>query len=271
MPLTDLIRYFNVADNADESTLYLSDERVFAWHQGLHLGSLFQPIVDLRHERIVGHQALLSARHEDGRALDSDQAYALCQTPEAVIHFDRLNRTLHALNFLAQRRHAGGYLQLAVHPRHLKAVQSQHGLVYEAILKRCGLGPEDIVLEIDAREFQHNRHLGDALANYRQRGYRLALCELSAARDGAALLTLRPDIVKLPLGDCHELLEQARRLGITVELSSIESGQDLAKAGASGAELGQGGLFGQAQADCRPTHSGQRLAYNSPSPSGVQS
>lgn len=32
MPLTDLIRYFNVADNADESTLYLSDERVFAWH-----------------------------------------------------------------------------------------------------------------------------------------------------------------------------------------------------------------------------------------------
>jgi len=85
------------------------------------------------------------------------------------------------------------------------------------------------------------------------------------------LLTLRPDIVKLPLGDCHELLEQARRLGITVELSSIESGQDLAKAGASGAELGQGGLFGQAQADCRPTHSGQRLAYNSPSPSGVQS
>lgn len=271
MPLTDLIRYFNVADTAGESTLYLSDERVFAWHKGLHLGSLFQPIVDLRHERIVGHQAHLSARHEDGRALDSAQAYALCQTPEAVIHFDRLNRTLHALNFLAQRRHAGGYLQLAVHPRHLKAVQSQHGLVYEAILKRCGLGPEDIVLEIDAREFQYNRHLGDALANYRQRGYRLALGELSTATGNTGLLDLRPDIVKLPLETCGELLEQARRLSIAVELGGIESGQDLAKAGDIGAELGLGGLFGPAQADCRPTHSSQRLAYNSPSPSGVQS
>lgn len=271
MPLTDLIRYFNVADTAGESTLYVSDERVFAWHNGLHLGSLFQPIVDLRQERIVGHQALLSARHENGRVLDSDQAYALCETPEAVIHFDRLNRTLHALNFLAQRRHTGGYLQLAVHPRHLKAVQSQHGLVYEAILKRCGLGPEDIVLEIDAREFRYNRHLGDALANYRQRGYRLALDELPAATDKAALLALRPDIAKLPLEDCQELLEQARRLSITVELGGIETGQDLAKAGASGAELGKGGLFGLAQINCRPTHSGQRLAYNSPSPSGAAS
>ena len=255
MPLTELIRYFNVADNAGESTLYLRDERVFARHNGLYLSSLFQPIVDLRHERIVGHQALLSAQYEDGRALDSDRAYALSQTPEAVIHFDRLNRTLHALNFLAQRRHAGGYLQLAVHPRHLKAVQSQHGLVYEAILKRCGLAPEDIVLEIDAREFQHNQHLGDALANYRQRGYRLALCELSAATDSPDLFALLPDIVKLPLDDCGELLEPARRLSITVELSGIETGRDLAKAGEIGAQLGQGGLFGSAQIDCRPTHS----------------
>jgi hypothetical protein len=66
-----------------------------------------------------------------------------CESAGSVMHFDRLCRTLHALNFLAQRQHAGGYLQLAVHPRHLLAVPSQHGLVYEAILKRCGLAPED--------------------------------------------------------------------------------------------------------------------------------
>lgn len=270
MPLTELIRYFNVADNAEASTLYLSEERVFARHNGLHLESLFQPIADLRNERIVGHQALLSAHDKDGGALDRDQAYALCETPEAVIHFDRLNRTLHALNFLAQRRHTGGYLQLAVHPRHLKAVQTQHGLVYEAILKRCGLGPEDIVLEIDAREFRHNRYLGDALANYRQRGYRLAFCELSDLTDSSRFLALRPDIVKLSFDACGELLEQARSLNIAVEQSGIETAQDLARAGAIGIELGQGGLFGPARIDCRPTHSGQRLAYNSPSSSGAE-
>ena len=138
MPLTDLIRYFNVADNTDESTLYLDEKRAAAWHRGLRLGSLYQPIVDLQQERIIGHQAILLARREDGTALSPAEAYAACETPESVVHFDRLCRTLHALNFLAQQQYAGGYLQLAVHPRHLLAVQNQHGLVYEAILKRCG-------------------------------------------------------------------------------------------------------------------------------------
>jgi hypothetical protein len=48
MPLTDLIRYFNAADTSGDSTLYLDGKRAEAWHGGLHLGSLFQPIVDLR-------------------------------------------------------------------------------------------------------------------------------------------------------------------------------------------------------------------------------
>lgn len=269
MPLTDLIRYFNVADSAGDSSLYLEGKRAAAWHNGLRLRSLFQPIVDLRKEAVVGHQATLSAQREDGSPVSTEEAYDLCPTAESVVHFDRLSRTLHALNFLAQRRHAGGYLQLAVHPRHLRAIQNQHGLVYEAILKRCGLGPEDIVLEIDAREFAQNPHLGDALNSYRQRGYRLAFCEFSAATDSAGLFGLEPDIVKLPLDGCSELLEPAQRLSIAVELSGIETGPDLAKAGTTGAGLGQGGLFGLAQPDCQPTHSSQRLAYNSPTPFGA--
>lgn len=271
MPLTDLIRYFNVADNAGESTLYLTGERVAAWHGGLLLGSLFQPIVDLDQERIVGHQAGLSARLAGGGPLSVEQAYARQQTAEDVVHFDRLNRTLHALNFLAQRRQVGGYLQLAVHPRHLKAVQSQHGLVYEAILKRCGLGPEDIVLIIDAGDVKPDRRLAEALSNYRQRGYRLALNVVATETATDDLLALQPDILQLPLDADAALLDAARHRAITVQLTGIESGRDLARASAAGAKLGQGDLFGAAQSDCRPTHSKAGLAYNSPSPSGEPS
>jgi len=188
MPLTDLVRYFNLADAAGESTLYLEGERAAAWHMGLRLGSLFQPIVDLQRERVVGHRASLSARREDGMPVSCEAAYALCETAEAVIHFDRLCRTLHALNLLAQRRHVGGYLQLAVHPRHLRAVQNQHGLVYEAILKRCGLGPTDIVLEIDTGQGSLDARLGEAVNSYRQRGYRLALSVPPEDAAPAALL-----------------------------------------------------------------------------------
>lgn len=269
MPLTELIRYFNVADTAGESTLYPDGQRAAAWHRGLRLGSLFQPIVDLRQERVVGHQAVLLARRDDGTTVSATEAYAACSTPESVVHFDRLCRTLHALNFLAQQQYAGGYLQLSVHPRHLLAVQNQHGLVYEAILKRCGLAPEDIVLQIDIPASCAQTRLADALASYRQRGYRLALSGSLAAHAIDDWLDLEPDILQLPVGAPSQLVEAAHHAGILIERSGIASGQDLALAGIAAIDLGRGSLFGPPAADCRPTHDKRRVAYNHPSPFGV--
>lgn len=262
MPLTDLIRYFNVADNAGESTLYPDGKRAAAWHRGLRLGSLFQPIVDLQRERVVGHQALLLAQREDGTAVSAAAAYAACESPESVVHFDRLCRTLHALNFLAQQEQTGGYLQLAVHPRHLLAVQNQHGLVYEAILKRCGLAPEDIVLNIDAGSVGRHPRLGEALANYRQRGYRLAIAAPGAVLAVDELLALKPDILQLPTTPEVSLLDAARRDGILVEVIRLETGANYAQARSAGVALGQGSVFGPPQSACRPTHGKDGVAYN---------
>ncbi len=267
MPLTDLIRYFNVADTSGESTLYLDGKRAAAWHGGLHLGSLFQPIVDLRQERVVGHQAMLVARRQDGVTVSSEEAYAACETAESVVHFDRLCRTLHALNFLAQQQQAGGYLQLAVHPRHLLAVQNQHGLVYEAILKRYGLAPQDIVLQIDTALADGHGRLDEALGNYRQRGYRLALAGQGANWPEASALALAPDIIQLP-----QLPTEWQNLpaGSLIELTGVDSGHTYEQARATGIDLAQGRLFGAPQADCRPTHDKGRVAYNSASLSGVR-
>ena len=265
MPLSELVRYFNAADSAGQSTLYPEGERVAAWHDGLHLASLFQPIVDLTQERIVGHQATLAVRSEDGTPLTPEAAYARCASPETIVHFDRLCRTLHALNFLAQQRYAGGYLQVAIHPRHLLAVANQHGLVYEAILKRCGLAPEDIVLAIDAAGISDDRRLDTALANYRRRGYRLALRQATRLDDDL-LQRLQPDIVRLDeIGPLHTV---DRPKVPNFELSGIDDADVLTAARAAGIRLGLGRLFGAPAADCRPTHNGRRVAYNSPTPTG---
>lgn len=266
MPLTDLIRYFNVADTTGESTLYLDGPRAAAWHHGYRLSSLFQPIVDLRQERVVGHQAHLLVRREDGRAISAAEVYAACETPASVIHLDRLCRTLHALNFLAQQQVAGGYLQMAVHPRHLLAVQSQHGLVYEAILKRCGLAPEDIVLQINTTACGERTRLTNALTSYRQRGYRLAL---SGPLPAETLLALAPDIVQRDSVEARHSLPSAQPAGILLELTAIDSGRQYEQACAAGVDLGQGSLFGSPEPDCRPTHGKRRLAYNHASPFGA--
>ncbi len=269
MPVEDLIRYFNAADAAGDSTLYVAGERVEAWHGGLHLGSLFQPIVDLRAERVVGHQASLSVRRADGTALPAEAPFAHCESGPSVVHLDRLCRTLHALNFLAQRQHTGGYLQVAVHPRHLQAVSNQHGLVYEAILKRCGLGPSDIVLDIDPGDVNLDSHSTQALANYRQRGYRLALQAPEQVLALPAVLALQPDILRLLAPD-PAICATARSAGIQVEINRIDDGATFRAARDSGSDLGQGRLFGEPSTACRPTHSRSRNPYNSLSSFGAR-
>ena len=270
MPVEDLIRYFNAADRDKEgdSLLYPKGERVEAWHHGLRLSSLFQPIVDLRSERTVGHRASLQAERADGNPLDAEAAYALCETGQSVVRFDRLCRTLHALNFLAQQRSTGGYLQLAVHPRHLLAVQNQHGLVYEAILKRCGLAPEDIVLELAADSLDSSGHFAHALANYRQRGYRVMLRVSSGNAAAISSLILQPDAICL--SERQSTLEaEARQRNIPVQLEHIDSGAAFRQAKNDGIELASGELFGLPAVDCRPTHRAANPSYNQSNPYGV--
>lgn len=268
MPLNDLIHHFNQTLSSGDSSLYLEHGRAAAWHRGLRLGSLFQPIAAMADERIVGHQAILATRHDDGTELTPEAAYARCATPEAVVCFDRLVRTLHALNFLAQRRYAGGYLQLVVHPRHLLAIQNQHGLVYEAILKRCGLGPEDIVLEIDGRAVIEHPELEQALNNYRQRGYRIALSHLDPATAGALLPKIRPDILRLTPDTLGRLPDDLSIDTLTIEASGIGNARALEQARHAGAALAQGSRFGEARRDCRATHDRRGVSYNSSSRSG---
>lgn len=257
MPLSELIRYFNAADQAGEVSLYARGERVEAWAQGFRLASRFRPIVDVRCESIVGHQAQLAVRHEDGRPATVANAFALCESEQSVVHFDRLCRTLHALNFLAQRRTVGGYLQLPVHPRHLLAVPNQHGLVYEAVLKRCGLAPDDIVLELDAPQLPPDAHFIHALSAYRERGYRLALRvperPAEDAADWASLLALRPDRLRVAEA-AGPWLAAAQEAGIALEREGIASGADWQRLRAEGIDFALGPLFGEAHVDCRPTH-----------------
>ena len=270
MPLTELIRYFNAADHDSDSTLYAEDSRVAAWHGGLRLGSLFRPIVDLARNRIVGHEATLRIQNSAEFPVDRSSIYAGLESGPAIVHFDRLCRTLHALNFLAQRDRVGGYLQMAVHPRHLLAVPGQHGLVYEAILKRCGLAPEDIVLAVDPGADITDPHLQAALTSYRRRGYRLALSVPDDAAQREASIALRPDILRVSLTQASEVRPATQAAGSLLETAGIDTREDFDQALASGIALGSGNLFGDLQVNCMPTHETRGLAYNSPLQPGAR-
>lgn len=264
MPVEDLIRYFNAADRDGDSLLYPRDGRVEAWHAGIRLISRFEPIVDLRSERIVGHRASLHGLRESGEEISGEAVYALCEQASSVIYLDRLCRTLHALNFLAQQRTTGGFLQVQVHPRHLLAVPSQHGLVYEAILKRCGLSPEDIVLELAADAIDADGHFRQALNSYRLRGYQLALRIDSPAGTLDQALALQPELLRVsaPWPASPALVQAAGESGIQCQLAGVDAAGALRQASLDGFTQACGRQLGLPAEACQPTHKGAFKPYN---------
>lgn len=253
MPITDLVRRFNDTQIAGQSLLAMHGEEVIAWHDGQILRSVFQPIHNLASGQVVAHQAdaRCDCPDRDAPALFDDIRNGL-----ALVQLDRLVRTLHTLNFLRQQQFTGGYLHLTVHPRHLASVPCRHGLVFEAILKRCGLSPEDIVLEINPDPALPLWHLKEAITNYRQRGYRIAL-PWGVAEDCPVDLHLIT--ADQTTADILAIATSAQQGWVVRGVDSFATYQWLRK---KRNILAQGNYLGRHNPDCHITHKPATVAYN---------
>lgn len=117
---------------------------------------------------------LVSTR--SGRQVAADTPLRLQASVEALWTMDRLCRILHMLNYLAQGREKDS-LWLHLSLGHALSIPGAHGQFFEEILRRCGLGPEKIVLLVSPLPPEHPDlpRLAQTVTNYRTRGYRLAL------------------------------------------------------------------------------------------------
>lgn len=125
-----------------------------------------------------GHDVLASLRvsTRSGRDVAPDTPLRLQASVEALWTMDRLCRILHMLNYLAQGREQN-LLWLHLSLGHALSIPGAHGQFFEETLRRCGLGPEQIVLLVSPLPPAHRDlpRLVRTVANYRTRGYRLAL------------------------------------------------------------------------------------------------
>jgi len=206
LPLTDLIRTLNIPNptvpkryvhNGLDQPFVATDGRVFLHYANIRIESQFLPIVETTSGRVHGHSASIQAFGlSNNQPLMPDAIFVLPTDNVEFIYLDRLLRTLHALNYLTNP--IRGNLLLKVHPRHVQSVSADHGLAFEEILRPCGLFPEQITLEIDADRIEDTQHLIRAVANYRSRGYGIAISHFGRSKlDFSLLRELCPDIVKL--------------------------------------------------------------------------
>lgn len=171
---------------------------------GVQLNSAFQPIYDIVAGDLVGHEALL--RPSLGGELSSTPAFAFTYAEQAgkLVQFDRVTRTLHVLNF-RQIYAENGLLFLNVHPELLVTVNA-HGKVFERILHANSVPTHQVVIEIQESLIQRDKQLIEAVDNYRDRGYHIAIDGFGSAKSHIdRLWKLSPDFVKLDLS----LIQQA--------------------------------------------------------------
>lgn len=224
---------------------------------GVQLNSAFQPIYDSEAGDLYGHEALL--RPSLGGELASMPEFALTYAEQAgkLVEFDRVSRTLHVLNF-KQIYAENGSLFLNVHPKLLISV-TEHGKVFERILHANSVPTERVVIEIDEGLVEYDKQLSEAIDNYRDRGYKIALDHFGNNHSHVdRLWKLSPDFVKLDLriiqqAETNErikkllpsLVNLIKQIGAEPVITGIETQAQLEIAIETGSHLLQGYYLGK--------------------------
>lgn len=258
MPIEELLDYFSHRTGhrgPAPSHLQLDDEGAWGRFRGLRLSSVFQPLLDAAALTPLAHEALLRVNDVAGNPLSPASAFSLPKSSDEAVYFDRLCRIVHALNFIRQA--APGDLFLNVSGGHLLGVNSGHGEIFERLLRMCGLKPQQIILEVLEARVDDIARLNEAVAAYRERGYRVAIDDFGAEHSNFdRLWRLTPDIVKLDRSLILQGInnQRARRilpkivdiiheLGALVVCEGIETPEQHKLAIDAGADLVQGYLY----------------------------
>lgn len=173
---------------------------------GVRLNTAFQPIYDSEAGDLAGHEALLRPSLGDELASTPEFAFTYAEQAGKLVEFDRVSRTLHVLNF-RQIYAENGLLFLNVHPKLLISVNA-HGKVFERILHANSVPTSRVVIEIQEGLVEQDKQLAEAIDNYRERGYQIAIDRFGSEQSHIGRLwKFAPDFVKLDLN----LIQKAER------------------------------------------------------------
>ncbi len=240
----------------DEFGLETQGEEVISKYIGLWLHSAFQPIVDAKTGIPLGHEALL--RPSIGPdSVNPQFAFSFADSQGKLVKLDRVARTLHTLNYLNLPENRG-LLFLNVHPKLLVSVNA-HGKVFERILHTHSVPTQNVVIEVLENAVEIDKQLSEAITNYRDRGYQIAIDDFGSKHSNLdRLWHVSPDFIKLDISIIREsesnpkvrrvlpkLIEIAHELGAQAVVEGIENETQLQIALDAGAPLLQGYQIGR--------------------------
>jgi len=241
--------------------LNLDNEIAVGQFDGLQLHSVFQPLFQARTMCPIAYEALLRAQGPGGEVVSPEHAFAYPMTSEEIIYFDRLCRMVHVVNFVRQAN-PKEILFLNIDGRQLLNVGGgTHGSAFETLLTYCGLKPTQVVLEIVESRIDDLGRLVEAVSDYQQRGYRVAIDDFGCQDSNFdRLWQLSPEFVKLDRSLIVQsmvnprakvifpkLVEIIHDLGAEVVCEGIETTEQHQFAMSSGVDFVQGFYYAMPQ------------------------
>lgn len=240
----------------DEFGLEIQGDEVVSKFVGLWLRSAFQPIVSSETGGPIGFEALL--RPTIGpEAVSPTFAFEFADKQGRLVKLDRIARTLHMLNYLSLPD-TRGLLFLNVHPKLLTSVNA-HGKVFERILHTYSVPTHQVVIEVQENAVEVDKQLLEAIDNYRDRHYKVAIDNFGSKHSNIdRLWRVEPDFIKLDQSIIRDadanpkvrrvlpkLIEIAHELGAQAIVEGIESKTQYQIALDAGAPLLQGFHLGR--------------------------
>ncbi|MET3804238.1 EAL domain-containing protein (putative c-di-GMP-specific phosphodiesterase class I) [Nakamurella sp. UYEF19] len=236
--------------------------------------SVFQPLVDLDTESIVGYEAL--ARGPQGPLATPDSLFAAARRSGRLQELDELCRHSAITGATAAGINAPLTLFVNVEPEALD-LESLAKLL--PLTDTTGRGPQ-LVLEITERALAFQpAELFRAVQRLREAGWRIALDDVGADDLSLAFMPLlRPDVIKLdmqlvqsrPDAAIAQIMNAvnayAEQSGCLLLAEGIETRQHLAIARSVGAQVGQGWLFGRPTGTVSLDQGGTLLPLPEPAP-----
>ncbi len=219
----------------------------------------FQPVIDLSHSRIYGHESLIRG------PVDTALHF-----PDALFAEARRQGLHPQLELASFRAGAQGFKQNEA-PGKLFLNLSGSALIHYwtlwgdemplRLLKDCTLAPSNIIVELTEQDplSEHMAALGSAFACLREYGMRIALDDYGVGNSNLQLWSeMQPDLVKIDRyffnGIGHDdrkqnmvraILKVAQYLGTTIVAEGIETAEDLAVVRDLEIRYAQGWLLGR--------------------------
>lgn len=235
----------------------------------------FQPIIDLRADRVWGYEALV-------RGLDGEGAGEILKqvTPENRYRFDQECR-VKAVELAAELfPQDGSRLSINFMPN---AVYEPAACIRTTLLAaaRTGFDPGRIMFEFTENEpLQDTGHVRRIVDEYKRQGFLTAIDDFGAGFSGLnALARFTPDLLKIDMDlirDIHlnrtkhaivtGIAKMCRMLDVTLLAEGIETAEEAQCLQEIGITLMQGYLFGRPQTGALPEIPAAGLAAGPASP-----